>query len=366
MRRLILCSGKVHVDLVSSQPIAAFFQFLASNQIDGATAFSATHQKLFFTRVIQNSTASTYLSVANPSADPALITLTLKGSAGTALGSALSRTLPGHGSLYGTVEDLFGQTAVTNAYVTADVTQGEGIIGFELVRFPDTAVGLIAQPASSQTRLFSAQYAEAPGVFSNLRLVNTANAARHLTVTAINEQGQTAAGPVAISLDAGQTIEHSRVIDLFPGFAGGALVASLKFEADGAGVIGDVLFGHPQLTYAAALPLQDAPFSRAVFSHVACGMGFYTGLGLYNPGSTAASVTVRVYRADGQLTGTKQLSLGAGCRIARLLQEADLVPAAANQVGGYVIIESTQPLVAQQLFGLNDFSLQSAVPPVAF
>jgi hypothetical protein len=354
------------VDLVSSQPIAAFFQFLASSQIDGATAFSVSHQRLFFTRVMQSGTMSTYLSVANPSANSVQVTLSLMSSLGNTLVPALSRTIPGHGAIQGTVQELFGQGAVTDGYVTAQVTQGEGIIGFELIRFPGAAVGLNAQPVSSQTQLYSAQYAEAPGVFSNLRLVNTANAARQVSVTAINEQGETVAGPVTIALGAGHALEWSQVSSLFPSFAESVMVASLKLQIDGAGVIGDVLFGHPQLTYAAAMPLQDSPFTRAVFSHVACGMGFYTGLGLYNPGSTAASVTVRVYKADGQLTGSKQLSLGAGCRIARLLHEADLVPAAANQVGGYVIVESTQPLVAQQLFGLNDFSLQSAVPPVAF
>ncbi len=154
--------------------------------------------------------------------------------------------------------------------------------------------------------------------------------------------------------------------DLFPAFSGGGLVASLKVDVDAAGVIGDVLFGHPQLTYAAAMPLQDAPFTRAVFSHVACGMGYFTGLGLYNAGAAAATVTVRSYKADGELTGTRQLSLGPGCRIARLLDEAEFVPASAGQVGGYVILESTQPLVAQQLFGLYDLSMMSAVPPMAF
>ena len=364
-----VCSAGVErgwVDLVSNQPIAGFFQFLAANQIDGATAFTATHQRLCFTRVMQSGATSTYLSLANPSGNPAQLAVSLLGPQGNVLAPALSRTLPGHGTLHGTVAELFGQTSVNDGYVIAEVTQGEGIIGFELIRFPNAAVGLIAQPVSSQTRLFSAQYAEAAAVFSSLRLVNTANATRHVTLTAIDDQGQTAAGPVNIELNAGQAIERSRVLDLFPAFAGSVLVASLKVELDASGVIGDVMFGHPQLTYAAAMPLQDAPITRAVFSHVACGMGFYTGLGLYNPGLTAASVTVRVYRADGQLTGTKQLSLGPGCRIARLLHEAELVPESAGQVGGYVIMESTQPLVAQQLFGLNDFSLQSAVPPMPF
>jgi len=354
------------VDLESSQPISAFFQFLTSAQIDGATAFTTTYRKILFTRIVEGGGTSTYLTVANPSADSAQITLSLMGPSGGALAPALSRALAGHGALYGTVAELFGQTAVAEGYVIAEVTQGDGIIGFELIRFPNAAVGLNAQPASSGTTLYSAQYAEAPGVFSNLRLINTTNGARQLTVRAISDQGQTVAGPVSVSLAAGQALERARVIDLFPSFAGGYLVASLKVEVDAAGVVGDMMFGHPQMTYAAAMPLQEEAFPRAVFSHVACGMGFYTGLGLYNPGAESASITVRVYQADGQLTGTKQFSLGAGCRMARLLDEPELVPTAGGQVGGYVIIESTQPLIAQQLFGLGDFSLQSAVPPAAY
>jgi hypothetical protein len=264
------------------------------------------------------------------------------------------------------VSELFGQVAVNDGYVIAEVTQGEGIIGFELIRFAQAAVGLNAQPASTQTQLFSAQYAEAPAVFSNLRLVNTTNTARQVNVTAVNEQGQAVAGPVTITLGAGHALEWPQVSGLFPSYADNVLVASLKVQVDAPGVVGDLMFGHPQLTYAAAMPLQDAPMTRAVFSHVACGLGFYTGLGLYNPGASSASVTLQVYRADGQLTGTKQFSLGPGCRIARLLDEAEFVPQSTGQVGGYVVMESTQPLVAQQLFGLQDFSLQSAVPPVAF
>ena len=161
------------VNLLSDQPAAGFFQFLAANQIDGATAFTATHRKLYFTRVLQDGGTSTYLSLANPSASPAQVTVSLIGPSGSALAPGLSRTIPGHGALQGTVAELFGQTSVTDAYVIAEVTEGEGIIGFELIRFPNAAVGLNAQPASSQRRLYSAQYAESADIFSNLRLVNT-------------------------------------------------------------------------------------------------------------------------------------------------------------------------------------------------
>ena len=353
-------------DVVSNQTVTGLFQFLGNSQIDGARAFTTTYRKLCFTRVLQDGTTSTYLSIANPSATPAQITVSLLDATGNAMASAVVRTLAGHGALHGTVAELFGVSSVADAYAVAEVTEGDGIIGFELIRFPTSCVGLNAQPASPQTRLFSAQYAEAPGIFTSVRLVNPTNAMRHVTATAIDEQGQSVAGPVTVTLNAGQGRLYPRVVDLFPAFAGTSLVASLKLEIDGSGVVGDVLFGHPQLTYAAAMPLQEETFTRAVFSQVACGLGYFTGLGLYNPGSAAASITVRVYRSDGQLTGTRQLSLNAGCRLARLLDEPELLPAAAGQVEGYITVESTQPLVAQQLFGLTDLSLMSAVPPVSF
>ena len=70
---------------------------------------------------------------------------------------------------------------------------------------------------------------------------------------------------------------------------------------------------------------------------------------------------MRVFDLEGKETGSHSLSLGAGNRISKLLSE--LAPSTAGQVGGYSLIDSTEPLIAQQVFATHDLSLMSAVPP---
>ncbi len=53
--------------------------------------------------------------------------------------------------------------------------------------------------------------------------------------------------------------------------------------------------------------------------------------------------------------------MAAGTRVSRLLHE--LVPETTGPIRGHIVIESTRPLVAQQLFGDYRFSFLSAVPP---
>ncbi len=361
------------VELTADKQVGAFFQYVGNGSLDGGKTFSQTHRKLYFTRVLEGPSAfrgksgATTLNVVNPTAGSVQVTLTLRGPAGQVLASAPSRTIAAHGLLCATVAELFGLASVNDGYVTAEVTQGEGVIGFALIRFPEsrTVLGVNGQPAGGATMLYSAQLAQAVVIFTNVKLVNTASQTRTLTITAIGDQGQPVAGPVSRSLAAGVSIaEDASTLFALP--PSGILVASLKIEADGPGVIGDVTFGNPDLLNAASLPLEESPFTRAIFSHVANGLGFYTGLALYNPGSQAAQVTLRVYRTNGSLAGTRQFTLGAGARISRLLDEAELVPQSTGQIGGYFVVESSQPLVGQELFGLGDFSVLSAVPPSVF
>ncbi|MEJ2144812.1 MAG: hypothetical protein P8020_06700 [Acidobacteriota bacterium] len=77
--------------------------------------------------------------------------------------------------------------------------------------------------------------------------------------------------------------------------------------------------------------------------------------------SDPAAIRLATCSAKGGETGALSFALPPGGRIARLLTE--LVPSSAGQSDGYVLIESTQALVGQQLFGTNSLTLLSAVPP---
>jgi hypothetical protein len=205
--------------------------------------------------------------------------------------------------------------------------------------------------------------ASLPSLFTNVKLINTSDQGRVIRLSAIDENGGELASAVTLTLAPGEILERDAG-ELFDLPAGAESIGSLSIEADGIGILGDVVFGERHsFNYAAAMALQTRTLVEAVFSQVADSDVFWTGLALYNPGSSDSEVNIEVYSATGVRTAatTGPIVLGRGKRFSKLLPQ--LLPATAGQVGGYIVIRSTRPIVAQQLFGDNSFNFLSAVPP---
>ncbi len=358
------------IELSSSRPVGGIFMFLGPTQLDGTVASQTSYKRLFFTRISNGPTAFrgqaavAYLSIANPHDTPITFSLQLLGPQGQSLAPAQSFNLPAKGMLFGSVSKLFGRPiGVSKGYVELEVTDGPGAVASELIQLPDcnTAIGLNASPFALTEALYSAQFARQDGLFTNVKLINTAKASRLVTMAAINNAGQ----QLAVStrrLAAGAALETD-VENLFDLPADTAVVGSLRVQADGPGVVGDVIFGQPgALRWAAALPLQRVGFRRAVFNQVANGLGYFTGLAVSNFTDQDADVQIAVYSIQGNVVAEGTIHLAAGTRDSQLLQE--FLPQTAGQVGGWVLLTSTQPLIAQQLFALSDLTMMSAVPPV--
>ena len=277
----------------------------------------------------------------------------------------MTRVIQPKGFLSLPVAELADESGVQPPmYVRADVVEGEGAAGFNRIEFKNAVVGLnaVSAAATGTGRLFSAQFASGEGIFTSLRLVNTTAAERLLILRWVAEDGSLLAEPAQITLKARAAFEKE-AREIFTDLDDRELfVGSLEVLGGGAGVIGDVLFGDPkEVRFAAALPLQGRGFLKAVFSQVANGLGLFTGVKLFNPGDVAATVRIQVFTEEGVKTGERTLSLDAGAAVSQLLSE--LVPSTSGQVLGYIVLESDQPLIAQQVFG--DYSLEflSAVPP---
>ena len=358
------------IELSSSRPVGGIFMFLGQTQLDGTVASQTSYKRLFFTRIsngpnaFRGQAAVAYLSIANPHDTPITFSLQLLGPQGQTLVPAQSLNLPAKGMLYGSVAKLFGRPiGVSKGYVELEVTDGPGAVASELIQLPDcnTAIGLNASPFALTEALYSAQFARQDGLFTNVKLINTAKASRLVTMVAINNAGQQLAASTR-RLAPGAALETD-VENLFDLPTDTAVVGSLRVQADGPGVIGDVIFGQPgALRWAAALPLQRAGFRRAVFNQVANGLGYFTGLAVSNFTDRDADVQIAVYSIQGNLVAEGTIHLAAGIRDSQLLQE--FLPQTAGQVGGWVLLTSTQPLIAQQLFALLDLTMMSAVPPV--
>jgi hypothetical protein len=362
-------SGWVRMTADSSS-LGSFFQFGSATQLDGSLAQTQISRHFRFTRVLEGpqafrgQTASTYLSIANPTTQNVTLTLNLYGSSpGLVLAPAQTKTIPGRGFLYGSVSELFGQSlSVSGAYVDVQVTGGEGAVGFELIQFPErqTVLGLNAVSDDGAANSYSAQLASTGGYFTNIKLINIGTGTRTVNIRAISDNGAELSPAASVTLSPGQSVEQDVLQTLSLG-PQATVVGSLIFNADGSGILGDVIFGDPiAMNFAAGLPLQTQVFRQAVFNHVANADGYFTGLALFNPNPLAATVTLDVYSEAGSKTGSFTTQLNPNCRLSRLLSE--LIPATAGQMRGFIMLRATQPLIAQQLFGDDRMVFLSAVP----
>ncbi len=352
-------------------PIASFAQFGAFDlsRLDGAVAISQPYSRLVFTRIYEGTqafrgrSAETVLNVANVDENAASLRFRyFSGAAGAAPLAEAVRPLPGRGSFSGTISEAFGRPLNASGGYVEVASTGAEVVGFELIRLqnPASLIGLNAAIGEPSDQLFSAQVASSNAIFTSLKLVNLAAEDRIVTLELIASDGARLSEPFETALAPGQSWEQDLLPDLAVGTEAG--VGSLTLSIDGGGIVGDVLFGAPDLSYAAGLQLQGRTFEEAVFPHAANLFGiFFTGLALYNPSPLQAQIELEVFTPEGVRSGDASFSLAPGTRLSQTLDQ--LVPASAGQVGGYVVIRSTQPLVGQELFGTTSLSLLSAVPP---
>ncbi len=367
--------------LVSDTPgVGGFFQFGDRRlyRLDGAALLQEVSREAFFTRVLSGEQAflgrpaQTWLSIINPSDEPITVEAQLVRTnriAKSLVESVSSRksvplALAPKALFQARPEDIFGDMQGITGYVRLKAVEGDGFVAFERVELQGgaSAVGISAGTARSH-RLYSAQLAHAADVFTHLELINTSDERRDVRLLASGEQGQELAAPVELSLLPGETLSRTlEQVFQFP--AGQRISGSLEIQADGPGLTGDVIFGDPvMLEYAASLPLQPEPFERASFHYLANTEDVYTGLAVFNVGLQPALVTLEVFDPDGNPLAWTELELGPQHRISRTLTE--LIPEVRGQVGGYLRLESTQPVVAQQLFGHTRLAFLSAVPATA-
>ncbi|GAB4235168.1 MAG: hypothetical protein Kow00109_08410 [Acidobacteriota bacterium] len=373
---------------VSVPTVASFFEIANGltgklTYMDGSAAVTELSPRLYFTRVYEGPTvfpasggfrdAVTWLAVVNPNDETAEVTLKLYNNFGQLVRQEL-RQIAANGRLYGNLTELFSlQSPVFDGAVEV-VSSGPGLAGFEWIELPDTAIGLNAASSFTATTLYSAQLGHGQTVFTNLKLVNTTDELRQVTLTAylVEDSGIRPVTIPPVVLGPRQTLQQN-VEGLFNLVPGGSQVitGSIKVAATGPGIVGDVVFGEPvRVQYAAALPLQTETFREAVFSHVSNGvdnqrpwLSSFTGLALYNPNAAQAQITVQVFRYDGTQVGQAVVILPANGRISRLLTEPELVPASAGQMGGYIRVVANLPIVAQELFGNLALDFLSAVVP---
>ncbi|MFZ0430655.1 MAG: DUF5719 family protein, partial [Acidobacteriota bacterium] len=280
-----------------------------------------------------------------------------------------------------TVEGLFPETIwedFEDGYVV--VTSATGVTAFERYVDSERMSVLDCTPIGERdphpTRFFLPQIVEFEGNSTTLKLINShpippeepADGSDPIDPETLKltvqlelkgNDGQDLAAPVAVDLGAGESIRQS-VAELFGLEDSGAVVSGwLLIDVNQEGLVGSAefqVFGGKGMS---TIPLQAAGSPELIFSHVAQGLGLSTGLVLINPGDTAATATVQVFRQDGELNAGTEVQIPAGGRIAGLLSE--LLDGMGEQIGGYVKVASDSDLIGLELFYADSLEYMAAV-----
>src|SRR5206468_5615756 len=112
---------------------------------------------------------------------------------------------------------------------------------------------------------------------------------------------------------------EERVDQMF-NLSGDALIDGyIRFETqtDTPGVIGFLDYGTTDGIVLSAVEAQGEGYSDLLFSHVAEGSGYYTGLALLNPNGEPSIVTLDMFDRTGGRTGSIVFTLRAGERKAK-------------------------------------------------
>jgi DNA-binding beta-propeller fold protein YncE len=220
--------------------------------------------------------------------------------------------------------------------------------------------GLPIGPDQNQaTSLFLPQIAHFSGAETFVNVVNTGEETATVRLSLHGDSGGVVAGPVPVTLEEGRGARRNLAAIFGLSDPGHLVTGWVKIESDQPGIVGNAevrAFHGKAMT---TIPAQARASRHFVFSHLAHGDGFSTGLAFLNPGTADALVEVRVYQADGTLSSSMNLPLRGGERISRLMDEH--FPG-FEQSGGRVVVRSNQPVFGLEIFFSNDQEIMSAVP----
>ena len=350
--------------------LSGFFLFLDTDMtvFDGADLPPLEH-KLVFNRVRIGNGHSTELNLFNPNqVDSGIDLLLLDGEDIIQTDpDNIDFTLSAHGVRRLDVADYFGVNTVTDG-ATVLVISDTQIGGFQFVRRAGAdLVGLNARPAGEflNTLTFPQLAVLGPWVMQ-IGVSNYSNQNVSMVITAYQPDGSRydaadlAQNPVTRMLGPGLSLLED--VETMFGFTGDeALEGWVQVTADSSSVNGYVTYGIPANGSEAAVATVAGATQRALFSHIATTLGFFTGIAALNAGASFADLEIIASQQDGTVLGSFTTVLGPGERLSSLLSA--LIPAAAGQAGGLVLARSNRPLHFTSLFGTESGTVLANIPP---
>jgi hypothetical protein len=343
-----------------------FFELFddALSTSDGGSFPTAPSDRLFFPHVDKDTTL--YIVNTGDRANPETAVLVYNNS-GTLAGST-TVSIPARGGWSGRIADLVPSLAAVDGYVVVDThgslfaSSGGTLVGMQSYQRGDAAI-VLGQRESELVRTGYAVHAVTGGGYTTrLSLVNPAAVEQQLRLTL---NGAT----VQRTIPAYGRLDES-IAQMFNISGNSTTSGSLKVETvdpDGTGVSGYAEIAASEGLVRTTTPIANEPQRKLMFSHIAQGGSYFTGLALLNTEASAATVTIEVSSSNGTVLGSKVVTLQSGERLIGLLSE--LFPSLGTQMGGFVRVVSSGPIHGLQIFGSLDprsANFLTNVPPGAF
>ena len=351
--------------------LTGFFLYLdtASSFLDGADLPSLS-SRLIFSDVRVGEGESTELNLINPTGQAATAEVKLVSNEDSA---SRMLDLPPRGAARLDVEEFFSQQAAPAGVLTDDpvyvvVESNQELAGFEFVQPGTDLLGLNARPAGELLNsLFFPQLAVLDLFETELVVVSLAEEEPViLTITAYQPDGapfgaaDVQTNPVTRILEAGEVLRED--LEQMFGFAGESILDGwLRVESTSEAIHGAISYSIPTVGSIASVASVAAGTRSAVFAHIATTFNFFTGVAILNGGKLVANVQIVAVKQDGTVLGSFRTTLAPGQRPSRTLTE--MIPAAADQAGGFILIKSDVPVFLTNVFGNLVSGVLSNVPP---
>jgi hypothetical protein len=339
------------VELTASDAgIDGFFEIFdnALSTFDGAAFPIAPASHLVFPHVDKD----TVIHVVNTGDQPAGTTAFFVFDNNGVLTGSTTISISAKGGWSGHIGDLIPSVQAVDGYLVVDTAGGlfatpsETLVGMQTYNRGDAAIVLAQRDSERIQSGYAAHVAVGGGYASRLTLVNPGSAPQtvQLTLNGITIQR---------IIQANSRLDES-LAETFSISGAGTTTGYLKVQtSDTPG-----LHGYVEISFADGLlrtttPIAREAQTRLVFSHLAQGSGFFTGLVLLNTQTASASVTLEVHDLSGAIIASKVVTVAAGERLVGTLNE--LFPAIQTQLGGFVRVVSTVPIYGLQIIGSGTF-----------
>ncbi len=339
--------------------LVGFFLFLnfPTTVFDGADV-PTSFDKLVFPQVRIDSDYTTELNIINPNATEAVLELKLLGGASTA---TRSQSIPAMGAVRLDVQDFFGIATPSASDQYVSVTSDVKVAGFEFVRAPTgDLVGLGARDGDEKlSQMYFPQVAVFGGFETSLGVVNNGSSSVILDIDFFDPSGVLVADATAPLNPGSILVEDLAALLSLTGTE--LLQGWLKVESTLPAITGFLTYAIPEAGSAATVTPDRVGLSEVLFSHLATGEGFFTGVALLNPGQLAANVRIMAMEETGSavILGSTNTLLRPGERISKLITE--LAEDAGDKVKGFIFVRSDLPIYTSSLFG--SATVLANIPP---